>query len=457
MKSKKLKKAIIIGILSQVLCIALLLSVTFGKYFQEILGYTRFEVEKFNAAILPPLLTEENSLEVTWSARDFLPGMTRNTSDSAAGDTSARTSFRVANGTTEQNATSLALQYSIRIRTSQTLPLKYTLRDGDNYYSTMGEPKQVTVTGMSDARYEYMFGTSATETAAGGETISVDEEATFILQRSDSDTSALIYRVHELIAEWPVVVDENNNTASTAYMKEVEVVEIVVIVTTANENTDDSTHTKPDTYDYYSDGVFYITLPNDSSSSTNSYSHTVDLRAFKPTSGENSATAGEFNFYVDNAMGLNNIPHTSQTTTSYSMNLKVPAALIDENYKFDIFRNDVSEATSLITEDTVITYRVYDEKTGEYDDFETLALAEAKLDGKPEYKLYYIYNIAIPDDTLLNYQTDAGQQRVEHRDYHGYTITISKLEGIDNSTTNERVFLNKLEVLIEAQFDQVSE
>ncbi len=441
----KLKKAIFIGILSQVICIALLLSITFSKYTQEILGYSGFSVERFNAAILP-VVTEEDSLEVTWTTQDFFPGMTLDT-DNAQNDTSARTAFRVANGNNELDATALSLQYSVRIRTSQSLPLKYTLNYGEAYYSTLENPEAVTVTGYTDQRYEYMFGDAS------------GNEAVFILEKGENDGS-FYSNLHELIAEWPYGNEaDTNGNASIAYMKEVEVVEIVVIVTTVNDT--ENPETGSENKDYRSDGIIFITPPQDLSAS-NLYDYTIDLRAFYPIEGEDVSTGkGMFEFTIDNAVGQGKKHSVNQIT--YTMQLKVPAELIDEEYSFALHtKEDTAMATPL--ESSIAAYRIYNEKIPteeEPQDFKTLEEATAFLTEEKAsegYRLYYIYDVYITENNVLNnFVTDSNNNLVPYRDYNGYTLTINTLNGINDSPNNNSlVFLNKLEVLVEATFGSAS-
>ncbi len=519
-KLTRTKKIIISAILIQLVCIVTILSVTLAKYYQRVNGYTEYQVEKFNAAIL----SGSDQMKVSFSTQDFFPGM-KLSADGQTPDTSAHREFRVANGTSLENASKLKLQYTVRIRTSQVLPLEYTLRAGDSYYKTMPEPELITSVNAAD-RYEYKFdptpigqeeGTEASngepeiienESSGGnanypnngeGKITQADSttEATFILDPATSQANPFVYHTHELIAEWPIDGEKAAN-AGIEYMKEVEIVEIIVTVTTIDNTVDEQgTVSPPDINedDYYSSGVIFI-LPPENSDTEMSYSHAVDLRAFKKDAGN----GGSYSFDVDNAIGL--VASHSAKNIQYGMTLKIPADLLYAvsdaesgsasysetlNYTFQMFRDDDTEQTQLLTNGRFV---IYNEKTEAYilnqqtaegaadtdtdetesgesiiEIMEFTAMSEAvefmnSHNDKDELRIYFLYDVDITGKNVLNntrYNASSGKYEY-YRDYHGYTITIDTLDGITVETENglekenELIFLNKLEIIVDAEF-----
>lgn len=461
------RKIVLIIVICLLLCAALLIPTTLGRYIDIILGYPDFGVQPFNAAILPVYVDDGNGgqLTVSLSGVDFHPGMKCGDTD-----TSARIQFYVANGTSEADAFTMPLQYTIRIRTANSLPLRYTLRYGGDYYSTQPDPTEIQQENAEN-RYEYSFDptpsaevpsldatpvTSDDEPIAGGQT---ENEATFVLKREADDASAWIKREFELIAEWP----SGTAYSKSEYMKEVEIIEIIVTVTTLNGDSDGtSTNTGEQIENVYANGIIVLKPPvteeettgSDTTGSdspvTNSiehYSYVVDLRSFHPEQGV--VEGGVFHFTVDNGVGKGYT--TNNTYTYYGMKLKIPIELLQgeddrDGYIFTFTADDEEYNVDLTLDPEAPTvYRVYDEKTGAYTEHNERP--EEIGDGKA---LYAIYDITGDSPfILINKTTNIVGALIDQHSKHAFTLGINTLDGIGK---NHMTFLYKLEILIEADF-----
>ncbi len=509
--SKK-KSIILIAAVCIVLCAALLIPVTLAKYIHSLNGYAQMGIQPFNAAIIPVEYTEgegESTVKKTvrLSSKDFHPGMQYSTEigSEALPDTSAITEFYVANGTEEANAVTMPLQYTVRIRTGCSLPLRYTLMiindEGEaEYYSTEGDPIKI-IDENSEIRYEYYFspistteippldeasiftvplGTPAetepngdlpddssgaeeteaqlmTEAPPSDEPTPEVDEAKFMLERDEAAEKNYVQNQHALIAEWP----GGTEYSKSEYMKEVELIEIVVTVTSLNNLENSSggatTTTPPD---YYGEGIVVITPAGGTS-----YSYEIDLRSF-----QSSETTGVFYFKVDNGVGYGYKYDGGEKEIRYSMEFKVPIELIDgtyggKKYTFDIFRNDLKEGATDLTSPTPSSYRIYNDKTGEpLDDiYTTEAAAKAALSAlradpdnekqAAHYAVYAMYSLSLgTNDTLYNETYIGGVATPNNWDNHGYTVRISPIDGILTNEIEEMTFLCKLELLINASF-----
>ncbi len=462
-KSRAVKIMLIVCAINFLVGTALLLPATIAKYTDKIIGYTGFKAERFNAAILPgdpaspgesgdgddtAQVGENNAdgtVAVDVSGWLVHPGMVW--SENTEEDTSARTSFYVANGTAEENATSTDLQYTIRLRTAQSLPLTYKLLAGDQYYETQPGPQRIAGT-SGEPRYEYIFvpvsngTTQADNTEDTAQTTA--EEATFMLQHGEED-GLLIKNLHELIVEWPA----DPTISGKEYMKEVEIVEILVTVTSLNKFEDPNygtTISEDQEWDYYASGVLLLRPPT--SGTVNSYAYEIDLRSFHKESPDSTSDGGIFKVELTNAVGMGVLQ--SSSTIDYQTRLKVPIELLEApedapTYSFTVAREMGATSTDLTS--AFEGYRIYNETDGTYEEYTELDAAKNALAAKDKpqyYRIYAIYRVG-ESATLTNKK--AGSEDLQN-DSHTYIITCNQLTQV----LDEIAFLNKLELLVEAEF-----
>ncbi len=500
MKPNIVKKLSATVIAAALICIALLLVLTLGKYYEEIIGYTEFDIENFNAAILwsedelsfgtaeeteasssadstqipdggeessapeettaPPTVTEENPIELELSS--VHPGM-KWAVDSPE-DTAKHIEFLVANGTSEEDATNLSLEYTVKIRTAKSLPLEYTLKgvdkDGNTVYckaSTDDEKVRVIKdeSGKTETRYEYSF------YLLGDKGEPTDTEAIFQLDpKSSNSGNVLNFNSHELIAEW-------RTEFSDKYMKEVEIIEIIVTASSLNKFGDPNygSNKAPDeeNFDFYSDGLIII-YPNSDGSTESTYVYELDLRGFHgenadSTDGTSGTEEYKFNVNIENGIGMTGTEHLYKYI-DYSLELKIPYELlsITNPYTFSLVRS--SESSSTLTPTSTV-YRVYDEKTGAQvgGDYDTAANASAAIAAENKEKEYRVYVIYIYGNTvrLNNVTTDVtgGFQYVNSS--HTYEIVTNQATANKNETGEPAniAFLNKLELIAKVQFNEL--
>ncbi len=459
MGTKKLIKALLNAVFSMALtCVVLLLFITLAKYSDEIEGYVDFDAGRFNATIssTPVVVTEdgvEKTIEVVYYAQNFKPGMySRELDPSLEEDTAATTKFRISNGNSAADAATMELEYTVRIRTSNSLPLKYTLKSIDvnsvgsetiTYNEPLGAPKLIQEDN-SEARYEYYFN----EPIAGEINQSTKlEEVTFKLKKG-TDAEPVVYRDHELIAEWSTEGD----LASSEYMKEVEIVEISVSVLSINQSADDD-YTLPDnpsTGDY-AEGIMVI-LP-EAGKTEKDYNYEIDLRSFQKISAEGAPIQSEFGVTLHNGFGLG-LGDNPPLTADYDLQLKVPAEIIeatgDAKWSFGLYSVGIEETATNLMSGATVKYRVYNEKEGTYVEYDSRASVPAFEE--PLYKLYYVYTIELSDDYILNYQKlNTANTYDPIKDMHRFKITATNFAEVDDSVA----FLNKLELTVKASFGPI--
>ncbi len=496
------------------LIVALLLPLTMGKYGGLIDGYINFQAGSFNAAITQHekvLVGEGSSAQsmfVEYSIYDFKPGMySKELDPTLTDDTAATTKFRISNGTTESDAASTPLEYTIRIRVSHSLPLRYTLKstmvpaDGDTpaqvVYSypvldpTVANQDQVDA-GLAEPRYEYPFVSEKPEepvtpppaTGAdpapepspavegeggeGGTGEGTEEEiieVTFQLEQGKGENK-LVWRDHELIAEW--VADEEDATSN--YMKEVEIVEILVTVVSVNKSDDPNYGVGTPHPGGYADGMIVV---NPLSGATkHSQTYKIDLRSFKADEQDGSNEKSSFNLTLHNGygMGLN----TDILGSEYTMTLRMPADLArgysveqeDESIKtytpwtFSVYRGDSGNLMPNAQNDPAnITYFVRNLKTNEdsstiYTTYEAaLKWVEDKEkdDEKNEgmYEVYISYKLKLTNAILYYQKQDNAGVYQLAVDKHEY---VFRADNIVADVYDDVAFLNKLEVVIDATY-----
>ncbi len=411
---------LIVGCLASV---ALLTSVTLSRYAQNMDGYTDFSPANFNAAILEAEEGATGNVVTRLSAQYLRPGM--------EGDTSMRYQFRVANSSDGSNMAEVNLQYTIRIRTADSLPLEYSLYDkqtGITYYPSSKQP--LAKTENAQTIYEHIFMLDG-------------QEVQFVLERNE----AWVYNTYELVVEWP----RTETSVNLSYMKEVELVEILVTVTALNNLENDDYTTPPDKYppdQTYSNGLIWILPPVQADPENpvyeNQYTYAIDLRAFRE---DTMSGKGLYRFTVDNSVGQGAI--YEKAVTKYTLQLKMPAEL-EDSYTFELWREDLDQVDSLLTGNKV--YRIYDEKTGEQVgsdyDADSLSNAQAACEENKQ-RVYVIYEIDLGINGFLrNILTSSGGRDELVHDSHDYLMRINTVSGI----TGPLAFKNKLELLVHAEF-----
>ncbi len=482
MRSNRAKIAIIAALMCMAtVCIAVLLPLTLGKYISEIKGYTNFGIANFNAAILPPEVGgAAEPIIVTYSARDFQPGMlSKLLNDQLEEDTAAVTKFRVANGNDITDAAKTPLQYTIRIRTSKSLPLNYTLRatvkaaaeggaDTYIYYQTLPNPA-VIQNPYSEIRYEYQFspvplelggtggaGEETPEEVPDAQDAAAPTEATFYLPQGTA-LEPFVFSDFELIAEWPATEE----LAGSEYMKEVEVVEILVSVISLNKMEEED-YQKPDFWIPADPAVGLLLLKPELTAENKlpTYSYQIDLRTFK----ENADGSSTFSFILHNGIGfgVTNPP----LSANYKVRLSVPMALLEETepWEFSVSRKDLEESggsgtgnlRELLSEEPV-EYHWKDEKTGDVKVFATLdevkaAIPALKPDSSDEDRektlrvTYAVYELDLGTDNELFYQERNSVNKYEPAiSMQNFLFTANK----HAATTDPIALINKLELTVE--------
>jgi hypothetical protein len=453
MKTRKqaLKKTLIINGCYILLLAALLLGITLARYQDAMVAYTSFSAASFNALIIGDInsaatLAGEggDEFEVNVNTVGFRPGMRW----SANADSTAKViSFSVANGTDEADSAEVSVEYTLRRRTSGNLPLKYTLAEwlsvpaepeGGHYvYYDSGAPQFVeNDENDSGDWYEYSFYPEGVSPVSG-------LEAVFELEGGSLRTNP-----HKLIIEWPIADGGENepDTNSPVYMKEVELMEVIATVSSKNmlgryENT-----TVPDTERVYSTGVMILhPAEGKPEGSVYGYEYENDYRSFAEDYAL-SADARSVSFGVEN--GLDKHREQEADYVHYDLFLKVPVFLKTEGsiypqaYVYWLYTEERPEGVEL---DSPV-YRLYDELDGSYEEYESLPTAYSENELGSEYRMYAVYKLA-EDETLRNIGglADSDAYKIALRRPDNTPVSPEELAGIS--------FYNRLEVIAEAEFD----
>jgi hypothetical protein len=452
MKTKNLRRSLIISGFYVLLISVLIIGITMARYEDAKVAYTSFGAANFNALLLGEntvaAMTDStnpvvNEFGVNLNETGLHPGMTWNAN--AEENTSVQFPFSVTNGTKTGDCSQVSVEYSLRLRTLESLPLKYTLSywvadtsetNGGHYtYYTAGDPTTVT-NDDADAGtwYEYRFYQKGTENESS------ENEAVFELTGGSLQLNA-----HQLVVEWPVVSGGENgkDTNSSDYMKEIEMAEIQAVVSSKNMLSDDYLKTAiPDQGTVYSTGLIILN-PADGTSGTSNYqySYDIDFRSFSPDANASRS----FTFNVENGVGK------GRTQTSmysiYNMQLKIPVNEYTKAYQYTLYQGSTDEGTLL---GTPTEYRLYNELDGTYTVCPTADYPSGKQE--PDYKMYAIYSITA--NSLLQNKTNNGDGQDDYFDSDTYTLSISKTDAssISSSEIEEMCFDNKLQILVDARF-----
>ncbi len=462
MKKKKHGFAIIMGAAYVLLSLGILVSLSGAKYADERKLYTDFQAADFNVA-----MGQQQS--VTFDLTHLQPGM--------EGEFAEEYPFYVSNGDVEGNVAESGLKYTVKLRTAKSMPLTYYLtytveqevetEDGETetqevtYTYKAGNPERIAQDegDTAEPRYEYSFylteppqEDAAVVQLANGE----DEEVEFVLL--PENTGIPVENLHTLKIEWP---RSEIPTDSLKYMKEVEILELVVTAVSLNRLEDDTyiptsipTEALIDTY---TPGVLILKDPGNEVN-TAKYSYEIDLRAFftedkpetpvDPVDTETPVQLPEkiFRFYADNGVGYNQ--NQSRTHIAYDLSLKIPLEKVETSTAEDPNIKQISFKEldfSYYIDGKPLTfqqYEVYSEKTGEfvgtYKDHETLTQAQFEKD----HWVYAVYTGF--EDDLVNWQDT---KPLAAKNLHTLTIQGEHVDRIQ-----DLAFLYKLELLADAEF-----
>jgi len=424
-RGKNLKIALLlVGVYATFLTV-LLTGISSAKYQETRVAYTNFGAASFNTVVLGSTAEEtkagnyrvfnvfENPLQVS-HVSGYRPGMTY--SEDVNRNTAKEIKFSVANGVTWENASDASVQYEISLRTTNHLPLKYTLHYNGKSYEAGEKTRLEPETSIGTVWYEQKF----YETVGEGE-----REASF-----DLEGGRLNVNDYALVVEWPV---ENNDVK---YMKEVELLELFVTVSSKNMLED------PD----YGNGVTIQTEPGTGIIILNpdkgqSFIHTVDYRAFATEEGKTF-----YNFLIENGVGKQ-IKHT-KVNTSYTFEIEVPWTTATQSFQYELQDADGNRINT-----TEAGYRLYDvlysheryngnggyvrkfeEKAGPAAaDIETWSASDS------QYKLYKV--LCVSGETVLENTLH------DEREYR-LVLTGDGTNNISGATA----FDNKIEILVAADY-----
>ncbi len=487
MKGKKHGFALLMGAIYAILSLGLLVAVTGAKYTDDRLVYADFEAADFNAAILlqDPAPTEEGENPDPDAETQVLrvdvsrirPGMEK--------EDALRIPFWVGNGPSEQDTSDVTVKYTVRVRSGKHItPLTYSIEgpqqvvpEGETEeqtqvktYGSWCDPDPLERKENQQLWYEHTFyqslvqestppavtrtadqnnqddqtnqpGQGEQETPAGQKPTGAEVE--FLLEPEKSGDFR--FNAHTLVVEWP----SGGDNSSYDYMKEVEILEILVTAYSVNHLAEEDyiPDTIPDEAEEktYTPGVILLTKPAAGNQKT--YSYTLDLRAFR--GNKDSRT---FHFYTDNAVAYQQA-QTAQTIT-YKIDMTVPLKRTENKtlpvptYEFQhlelTFQLDGTPMKK------TNNYIIRNEKTG----------AEQEVTGKPtaaqltpDDRVYVKY-IGIAGKKLENFEANAGRwEPIASRTPHYMTISGNDLTFItDEPLEDTYSFLYKLELNVTATF-----
>ncbi|NCB52318.1 MAG: hypothetical protein EOM54_10605 [Clostridia bacterium] len=465
MAGNSFKRALVISGCYVFLLAVLLVGLTFARYQDAKVAYTSFGASSFNALILGENTIEGmtdaenpvvNKFGVNLQTVNYRPGMLWSENPNLC--TAGALPFSVTNGTTGADSSQVSVEYSVRLRTSGNLPLKYTLAlwvpdelesGGGHYgYYVADQPQMVTdENDHTGTWYEHRFYPQGTDFS--GSSTELPPEALFELEGG-----SLQLQSYQLILEWPVVPggEIGTDTNSPAYMKEVELIEILVTVSSKNMLDEEGyLDTEiPETNLAYSTGLIILDPDKgiiiDGGGACTGYSYIIDYRSFS----QDGEAARSFTFRVENGVGK--ATEQSSAYIIYDMLLKIPVNDDTAAYTYTLYMDDSDEG---ITLEAPMEYRMYNELDRTYEVCQTAGLPEGKTE--PQYQMYAIYSIA-SDKMLVNQiNNPSGEGQISYIDDDTFKLSIAKPDNaqISNSELGDICFKNKLEVLIEAEFTDV--
>lgn len=484
MQLKSIRTKLIISGMYVLLLGTLLVGMTLGKYQETKIAYASFGAATFNTVILGdntlvetqepvldengvPVLNEDESEqttpsgEYTWNGTgevnefginintaNYMPGMEWNEATNL--NTAEEFPFVIANGRNLDYASEASVEYYVRLRTLNSLPLEYTLTNtymlGDvtkteNFIT--GEPTKITLEDTGDTWYEYIFyvddGTAITLDDGTIDT-SGSTEAIFTIYGG-----ALGMNEHSLILEWPSDGDAND----VKYMKEIETLQILVTSSSKNMLEDEEYMGNVEDVTYQSSGIIILDPATGEELNGNIlYTYEIDYRSFVTDETQKS-----FLLSVDNGVrpdgdgGNTGVVH-SANSSNYTVWLKVPYAAKEYGY---VLYPTIGDTESFSFD--VFEYRVYDVKTGDYTSYTNDPYEDETITDTDD--LYVICRL----------ETDEGAVKTIYMDYaSGMAGVNSPIYGVNNHKlvmtsppSDEKIaeiaFANKLELWLENAYN----
>jgi hypothetical protein len=341
------------------------------------------------------------------------------------------------------DSSQVTVEYTLKLRVSGNLPLKYTLAEwipegGSEhyeYFSTAAPLEIISDNHDSGAWYEYSF----IDSISGG-------ESAYELQGGTLNLNSYL-----LIIEWPVADGGENmpDTNSPVYMKEVELMEILASVSSKNMLDEYESTTPPDINRVYSTGIIILD-PNDTSpaGAENEYTYDIDYRGF--AADNTSETTRSFTLDVEN--GINK--HRTQNTKyiRYDMLVKIPVNQDTQAYDYTLYSEEHPEGIPL----NAPIYCLYNELDGSiYEEYDELPAVYPEGKSGPEYRMYAVYQLA-SRKTLVNSDSTAGSDgnptAIADGDAYRISVTKPDMTPIAASELDAISFDNKLEVIVKAAY-----
>ncbi len=420
---------------------------TVSKYKTEIDGYTNFEISSFHAILLGNMTKEE--IMETWTDTTkqlTLFGEEVSVANLSPGMESACIPFSLSNGTSVDDISGMDFEFTLRVRTTGNIPLTFRLLwkeiteiknasgqvidtvETEHTYVTNGEYYLEEGAKGDAPRYIYTFVEQRTD---NGITYTDDNEHYFYMSGGTLSVESF-----ELQMDWPLGVDAyGDDTNSSKYMKEVDVIDMLAIISSKNRS---ETYTgSSGTPTYYSDGYILVkrgTGNFGSETEGESFVLSFDFRAFEIQSSASEYTESDYSFVVGNGNDIYNGSAILNPTTSSYTNFKLEIAVpltVDTQSKQDsvrscaIYIQDVNDSNEdgdktdyIEITSTSISYRLYDITDDTYESFESRAEALAYINDadydyvKSNLRMYKIYTPSVNDNqahyfSLSNLEADA--------------------------------------------------
>lgn len=410
---QSLKKPLVIGSIFLVCCMilstVLMISGSLAKYRARIEGYTDFEVAEFNGALFYQPIGQPSSetfgTDDDPKLRDCLPGMEPRLYE-----------FTIANGTGSSKYATMNISYTIRLRTMENIPFEYSIllpgTDGGDTREFVCSAEPVRIIEERDAQsleedatwYEYtLHELKAPETTSGDtedppepvEGPTPDPETPDdLVPEEDEHVFSLSGKAFtrddfKLKVTWPLTtLDDGTLSNDIKYMKEVELIELVVTMWSENyvKPEGEDPEINPESAkglvildDKHVDGITTgLLVGAEPGKDARAYTvdHLVDMRAFRE-SGE----VYTYDFVVNNGNFLyvdGNPPTKPYQNVYYTIKVKAPMDAATKDIEYMLY--DASAGKDLDVID--VEYREYDVMVTSpmYGRYITLTEEEAKAE-----------------------------------------------------------------------------
>ncbi len=520
---------ILYGVIALIIA-ALIFGISAAKYTGGVVAYSNYGVANFNAVILGDSSSGTvKAFDEEICADRCEPGMKYDSNEAL--NTAKIIPFSIANGISAENASETGLSYTLKLRTTRNIPLDFsllnTVEDEENPRSTKtvmykaGEPKLVQSSDdgsgiTKNVWYEWTFYEDDGEEVKNvGENAAANEKKEVVFTLGGG---ALEIDNFQIIVEWPItedgtikVSDGSDGTVgipdnSVDYMKEVDLIELFVTVSSKNTLEDEKTEYVYNLGEVYGKGIVIldpeIGAVSGNSDCTNQYSYLVDLRSFHTVDlSDNNSSIGSgsssgsgsgadimnnaYEFEINNGVGMGINPPS--VNTYYYFELKVPyTSDIDEAYGMEDFEYSLyarnSENKYVALEPDGAEYRLYDvlyvsENFGKYEvvNINEILSGEAELpfgivinepeDGeeaidmiaewtkeKSQYRLYKVYSYKDSTQTIINKERDDNLNFTNKVGSKRYCLVINGLSNNDAEKFGNMVFNDKLEIVVNVDY-----